>query len=362
MKIFLDTNTFYNDWFLKSANFKYLFNWINSIGHTIILSELVIQESDNIFQREQLAAWSDFRKNIKQLGKFNKSKIDFLNEPIENKHYSLKSEIAQKTTEFKIFGYSNISHETVVQKALKNKRPFLEGEKGYRDTLIWLSFLNYIEKSHENDDVIFITHNKSDFFKKTTNDELLFHSDLQDDIGKISLPVKIIPFSSLAKFIESTIDKDIHALDHYKTEELFGEFIEELSTTHFELMDRCELFENLRIQSLLPIIQEIKSVRFEIFEGIEDPHLISSNKLNGDDIYVSYSYNLRRSIVSIEITQENYLSHKSDFDKNSHNIEISEGNVMLIFYIRPYFEVSFIYNEKTVDFKDSAVSNLFIRI
>ena len=33
MKVFLDTNVFYNDWYMRNANFKYLFHYLNNEGH-----------------------------------------------------------------------------------------------------------------------------------------------------------------------------------------------------------------------------------------------------------------------------------------------------------------------------------------
>ena len=67
MQIFIDTNIFYNDWFIQNSNFKYLFNYINNDGHTLLLSKLVIQESENIRNREINEALSEINKNIKKL-------------------------------------------------------------------------------------------------------------------------------------------------------------------------------------------------------------------------------------------------------------------------------------------------------
>ncbi|EDM46807.1 PIN domain-containing protein [Marinobacter algicola] len=66
MKIFVDTNIFYNDWFMRNANFKYLFHFLNNEGHSLIVSDLVIQESENIRNRELLEALHEIKSGIKK--------------------------------------------------------------------------------------------------------------------------------------------------------------------------------------------------------------------------------------------------------------------------------------------------------
>jgi galactose mutarotase-like enzyme len=64
----------------------------------------------------------------------------------------------------------------VVKRAIKLVKPFTGQEKGYRDTLIWLSFLSYLKDNDIEGDVAFITNNKHDFFevKEKTDLEVVF--------------------------------------------------------------------------------------------------------------------------------------------------------------------------------------------
>ena len=52
MKVFLDTNAFYNNWFVDNANFKLLFHYLNNEEFDLLLSNLVAQEVNNIRERE----------------------------------------------------------------------------------------------------------------------------------------------------------------------------------------------------------------------------------------------------------------------------------------------------------------------
>jgi len=165
MKIFIDTNVFYNDWFMRNANFKYLFHYISNDGHSLIISKLVIQEAENIRQRELSEALHDIKCSINKMQKLNANILSYDAEGLGVNDYDLTLLIQSRADNLEIIGYDDIPHSEVVIRALNNKKPFMEGEKGYRDTLIWLSLIDYIVKNNESEDVIFITQNKSDFFK-----------------------------------------------------------------------------------------------------------------------------------------------------------------------------------------------------
>jgi hypothetical protein len=106
----------------------------------------------------------------------------------------------------------------VVDRALACKRPFLEGEKGYRDTLIWLSLLEHIKVTDSQDEIVFITANSKDFFESGSKDT--FHPDLITDIQALPTSISIKAFSSPAAFVESVINKHEHAIDYTKAESL----------------------------------------------------------------------------------------------------------------------------------------------
>ncbi len=52
MKISINTKVFFNNWLMHSANFKYLFHFLNNDEHSLIISEMVIQGVENIRERE----------------------------------------------------------------------------------------------------------------------------------------------------------------------------------------------------------------------------------------------------------------------------------------------------------------------
>ena len=358
MKIFLDTNIFYNDWFLRNANFKYLFHFINNEWHSLLLSELVLEESGNIRNREIDEALLEISKSIKKIIKLNNTKVDISKESLGIVEYHLLPILQNKTERIELISYDSISQHHVVQRALLNKKPFLDGEKGYRDTLIWLSLIDYLVFNNIEEDIAFICENKKDFYKSSNNKGLAFHEDLLLDIASKGVKAKIIPFSSLYEFVKSTIDKDEHAIDHEKTAEIFDHFIEYSAVEFLEALSNKDLSHYLRTNIFDSKVKDIIEIRVEIYEGLEDLEVLSTKEIGKNEIYVSYKYNIRGTIIELDIPTLDYMTNKSELDKIFNDIVHSNEVVTGRIFIRPYFTVSFIYNEKTEELTNYEVADL----
>ena len=131
---------------MKNASFKYLFHFLNNESHELILSKLVIEETENIRSREIAEYISEVEKNLKKAQKLNLKKIPLSIENIDFSDYDLLSLIKERVEHVDELDYEDITHSEVVSRVFLNKKPFIEGEKGYRDTLIWLSFIKYLVK------------------------------------------------------------------------------------------------------------------------------------------------------------------------------------------------------------------------
>lgn len=76
--------------------------------------------------------------------------------------------------------YPNISHKEVVQRALERKKPFKsDGKDGYRDYLIWVTFLGVVSH-YSMEDACFVTLNTRDFSDVENKDSL--HQHLKNDL------------------------------------------------------------------------------------------------------------------------------------------------------------------------------------
>jgi len=184
---------------------------------------------------------------------------------------------------------------------------------------------------------------------------------LLDDIKKNNVKINIKPFASLFDFINSTVDRDRHSIDFYKSEEVFEKFIEESSVLFIEELSNIGLKNYLNSPIFETKVKDVLDIRAEIFEGLEDPQVMNTKRLSGNDIYVGYRYDLRRLIIEIDIPEIDYTLNKDELDRISYNVEINSGVATLICYVRPVFNVSFIYNDADEELKNFEVDNLVIR-
>lgn len=357
MKIYIDTNIFYNDYFLKNANFKYLFHFIANEGEELLLSKLVCEEVENIRRRESMQSKEAILLELKSLSKLLPNPITINEEYINNYDYNLIDEVSNKCDNINVIDYDGILHSEVVSRALINKKPFSTGEKGYRDTLIWLSLLHYLNKTNCEDDIIFITKNTNDFYIKA-NDRYHFHPDLQEDLHNYNIRSKITPYDSIFSFVKEKIDKNQHVLDHSKIYPVLEQegclYLSELTGSELKKIPNCIGLYSIPMNNLL-------YSHASIFEGLEDDSLEHSKELNSNEVFVTYSYNLRRVEFLIEIPIDDYQAHKSDIDSVFYDKEIKTDSVLLETMIRPYFNISFIYNTKTEQYKDVSIECTKIR-
>lgn len=362
--IFLDTNIFFNNWHFKSGDFKFLFNYIENTDSVLLISELVCEEAENIRNRELESIVTVLKQEVKKCAKYNSTLIEFEFDKLNEEKYSFKSLLNEKASDIIYFAYDSIKQSDVVKRALKRIKPFQEGEKGYRDTLIWLSFLSYLSINNIESEVAFITANKEDFFNSKGDD---FHPDLKADIEHLNLKCEIKTYNSLFSFIKSNVNKDEHDItqsklleDHlytieYELENEAIDFINNISEIRFK-----EILEKNRLRNFL-YVNSLIYHSIELIEGVEDSEILSYKKLTKNTVYISFRYNLRICALNLTIPTSDYNLNRQQIDKEYWEIQTNENLTSFIAYVRTYLDVSFEYDmEKktmegyyieTIDFK-----------
>jgi len=350
--IFLETNIFYNNWFLKNANFNLLFNFIENTDSTLLMSELVCEEVENIYHRECQSIIDILKQEKKKLDKMVLNPIDLDFETLTPRKYNFKALLEEKCSNIEYIPYNTIEQSVVVKRALKKIRPFQNEEKGYRDTLIWLSFLSYLsEHDIQSGDIYFITNNKDDFFNKKKD---TFHQHLLDDIKHANLKCTIHPIDSLYGFITGyKIEFEDHGISKTKLyddhlNEMDNEFEAEL-LFYINNLDEAEfksLIEKNRLRDF-PYLQTIISHKVELMEGVEDPEILYYKALAPKKAFVGFRYNLRICILWFTIPTTEYYSNKANIDKCYYEIKSDENLTTFCSYVRAFADTSFEYDMET---------------
>lgn len=357
MYIFLDSNILYDNWQLRNVNFTVLFNFIVNEDAKLLLSELVVQETENNRRKKIESSLGILRRELKAIGRYNSVEPPYDLSKLEEP-YDLKKLLSSKlhSSHIEYFGYDEIPQSVVVKRALTHLRPFREEEKGYRDTLIWLSFLKYLADHQIKDDVFFINANSNDFYDKKKG---AFHPDLAKDIEDHTITCQIHIYNSLAEFVTANIDKDEHALvrtDLYAVE----------PNIEYE---SARFMNNLGLDEIRAFINEYDDVLggfisitdhwFEIDEGIEDPSILITKHIKGTAIYVKYEYWLRICTLTLTVSAEEYNSSRF---RSPHNIVDNEGGLITFeIYVQVAMTASFQYDTDVEDVSDFTVDVYHVR-
>lgn len=193
-KIFLDTNFFWQDNgalnIVFNSNLKELRDFLRI--HTIEgCVEICIPE---VVLHERMTQQFEHIKNVISAidNSFEQLKI-FKIRPTQNHKKQYRTLLKKKALEdiekykARLIKIPKIKHEDILRRAFERVKPFSTGDKGYKDTLLWLSLLQDAKDNH-NESYIWCTKNVSDFditvlnpeFKKFSNKPLHLVKDLQE--------------------------------------------------------------------------------------------------------------------------------------------------------------------------------------
>lgn len=362
---FIDTNIFFNNWYLRNPNFSVLANYLENNRATMLLSEVVQKEVEAKFEEER-------EKVMKRLTVDLRRATDFQHEPVLLEMPALDADFNfLKVLEGCFKNVDMISVEAVscgelVPRAINATRPFREGEKGFRDTLIWMSLLAYLKKlGQRNLRLLLVTANSYDFFDKSPAGAVL-HSDLQKDLHEHGLKIDIVPYTSVRSLIEQEIDLGLHDFSHEQFKEDHGDEMENLAANAAEaflsdlpLGDLRVLLEGAGVPDVL--VQHIRSFTVLDHEGAEDPEVTSFEKLKDKTIYIGYTFNLLTVSFMVVVDANDYFNHQKEYEDYFINPHVDGSSVNLEVLRRCDFEGGVSYSQETAKFTSVTIDRVSLR-
>lgn len=354
MLIFIDTNVFFNHWHLRAPLFDLLANYVSNERATVLVSEVVCEEMNAKFRSERTSAEKELAKALRRATDFQFDPKTIV-APALDEEYDFRVILAARFENLKIVSFDTVPHSLLVPRAISAIRPFRDNEKGYRDSLMWLSLLEYLRTKHSNrGELVFINANSHDFFR-TDSTELKLHPDLEVDLSKGGFDGILRPFNSLKDFADAKIDKVLHSIKHEEFEERFGDEMERLAAD--EAIDYLQKMSLPATQEFLEeaelprrCARAIRSFEVEDFEGVEDPEVLSLSPLMGGSLYVRYRFNLLTVIFTVEVSTEDYLGNLDEFDEEFINVDVQDRLVQMQMCRRIDFDASISFEPKSEEF------------
>ncbi len=217
--------------------------------------------------------------------------------------------------------YPIVSHKIVVQRALERKKPFKEdGKDGYRDYLIWLSFLDVVSH-YTSEDACFITLNTHDFSDPVKKNEL--HQQLQKDIEEKGIKLsRVSYFTSLKDFIEQQVKPGLHVIEEHE------KLIEELKADRAGFIDPLEVALTEKLQGL-----DLTEYNVFVVEEGENPSVSNIDEVSETNIDQVSEVSETELLLTIRVKvlcNIDFFIFKSDYlvmeDTNQFSIIDSDWN------------------------------------
>lgn len=209
MRVVIDTNIFCEDYFLRGANFRLLFDGLKSLPASLHIPEVVIDEVVNRYREDLAEAVAKDKDHRSQVGRLLADSAVAaplsINSENEVEKYRKHLETILKT-HGEIMPYPEIAHKRVVERDLARRKPFKRDGSGYRDYLIWENVKSLLLWGTER--VVLITNNPKDFGEGPHVDP-----ELQKDLTN---PNHLKLFRSLREFNETFVLPRLKMLDGIK--------------------------------------------------------------------------------------------------------------------------------------------------
>ncbi len=345
MKVFLDTNVFYKNWFVDNASFKLLFHYLNNEQLDLLLSNLVVQEVNNIRERELSESTKEIKRLVNKANKLNVKDLNFSIEELGIAGYDIQSVLVSRVNSIEEITYDDVPHREVVIRALSLVKPFSVKEKGYRDTLIWLSFLRYLKDQNMEGEVAFITNNKHDFFE-VNNNSLSFNEALKKDIDKMGILASIKPYLNVFDFVKDNVDKIEHSFDREEILDDLEGFLIDGTENYLANMKNCDIDDLLGTRVFAEKLTDVIEIESNIFDGLENPIVHYVSKLSDASVYISCFYEMHGVDFIVTIGLIEFKQHIAEIEsiKSVYNIEIDGDLVKLSLLFRLYVDSSFEYD------------------
>ena len=315
MDIALDSNILIKDLWFKSQLTRVVFDYVQKTDSSILLSQVVIQETDAFFKRQTIKYLLNFERASREA---KKHFIDGIPQIDQNlllqKTYSKWKEsfedIIEKNNIEEYESSSSVLAEAM-RRSIERMPPCKETGEGMRDAIIWLSLLEYCKNKYKyfrNKRVAFISENIKDF---TGNDSTSLHPMLQSDFTRSNIVIEYYP--SLKAFIESHIEPLSHItlsmiesnIDKNKLYALVSNTISAIPYSNFFRMDIFKIeddnlnkayfpSDNVVVDKLEMKPEDIKVYEFRENNFYEYPYEPQENK--GVEASIFYAVNVEAMI------------------------------------------------------------------
>lgn len=243
MNILLDTNIYLTNYILHETGVTALESYLSKSGGHLLTSKVIEGE----IKRNIISKLDEEYVKISKMHLFSSNILDGIDIRTENVSETILQELTKKIQKCRTreLEYSGIDLSELIDRAVNKVAPFSsfekEGDKGFKDTIIWLQLKNYLINNDDNF-VAFISSNTKDF-----GDQNLSKHLKQELISSGVNPERLIYYNSIGDFLNDYSEKIEYINDAYIRDAIEGDIInsiDSIDTDSLELdsiIDRRDL-------------------------------------------------------------------------------------------------------------------------
>jgi hypothetical protein len=312
MFVILDTTEFYDVPQVDSNSFRVLQEYLRRTNSQLKIPDVVLREVVN-HAREQLLKIDDQIKNAERdyerLRSFGANIIRLERPDVDLAVRAYEAQLRDKLRLFntKFLPMPTETHEQVLERALKRKKPFAKNKDGYRDTLIWLTVLAEIKANPG--EYVFVTNNSKDF----AADELVV------ELGNLPEGCSLRFERDLNSFIENHAKAALEQLAALKAEVQ--------GTLTLPGVDLQQELGNLGENVLREVGHQLRIRNYQ-YDNIESPYYIDTYD-PPDDIEILEVYRAQDEVMIecralYECTIEGFLFKSEAYGRTEEDIYVTD--------------------------------------
>lgn len=298
MNIFLDTTVTFADPFLKGNYNRNLLNLAKNYKDiTFYMSEVVYKETKRHFELNVKNHLQYLYKTKRTLQKYKPENIDCFT----NAEHKIVEKTKELLNDFESF-YNEMKEENllyilscpdyilpeIIDRSVSRIKPFKEKKSEFRDTVTWLTYVNYVEHNSLQD-CYFITENVTDFFDK---DKENLHEDLLSDTTKFK------PFINLKKLVQEDEKIKSYIEEKEKKERAISKWIDEQNIDEDFVL---RYFEEPAINGLFNQIYHLCADYISSLESIKLDGVYYDGEPNLDGIDITSIQDFNIHVIAEEI-------------------------------------------------------------
>jgi hypothetical protein len=289
MRIILDTNIVFRDFRFLSPASRTLFSGMVKANHSLYVPKVIFDEIVNKYVENV----GELLGKAKRLG-FSGLTVD--NGVVDDVTQARSSYTEFLTRKFKSIGakfleYPATSHEELVNRALRRRKPFRSTDTGgYRDTLIWET-IKILACQKPKETIAFISDNPKDF---SDDNKKSLHPQLIDELKALGENASdVLLFGSLDEFVSENILPILELIEKVKAE-LEAETYEQLSLKTVLQEDLPDLIRYMGFSSRdLELPSQFEELVLSSVEEAENIHKISVHKLPTGELLISLTADIK---------------------------------------------------------------------